>query len=139
MKGKGKNNLRDRYCAPTEEVLTFFALRGYTLRETAERLDVKYSTLKTWAWEMGISFSNGKDAIDRFHTITYNGQEFGIKELADLHEMNWKTLSDRLRNGWEVDEAINTPVREGNWKFRQTRIKDTISDFSAEWLRRKWK
>ena len=64
-KRRPRNFLSDRYNCSQEEIITLFSLRGYTLRETAKALDVKYSTLKTQAWELGIHFNNGKDAIDR--------------------------------------------------------------------------
>lgn len=134
------NYLKERYCCETKEILQLFALRGYTLRETAERLGMKYSTIKTQAWEAGIHFQNGKAAIDRKHTVIFNGKEMGIKELADQHDMSWKTLSDRLRYGWTAEDAVTTPVRQGNWTHREGQDREpTGTDVTSMWLRKAWK
>jgi len=110
-KRRKHNYLRERYNCETKEILQLFALRGYTLRETANALEMKYSTLKTQAWELNIQFKNGSATIDRNHKVNVDGREVGIKELADKHQMNWKTLSDRLRYGWTAEEAITTLFR----------------------------
>jgi len=139
-KRQPRNYLQDRYCCPTAEILNLFALRGFTLRETAERLGVKYSTLKTQAWELEIHFASGRGAIDRKHTVTYQGKEMGIKELADEHNMNWQTLSDRLRYGWTAEQAVSIPVRQGNWTYREgTDREPTGTDVTSIWLRKAWK
>jgi lambda repressor-like predicted transcriptional regulator len=139
-KRQPRNYLQDRYCCETAEILTLFSLRGFTLRETAERLGVKYSTLKTQAWELKIRFTDGSGAIDRKHTVTYKGKEMGIKELADQHGMSWKTLSDRLRYGWTAEQAVTIPVRHGNWTYREgTDREPTGTDITSMWLRKAWK
>ena len=139
-KRRRHNYLKDRYNCETKEILQLFSLRGYTLRETADRLDMKYSTIKTQAWELGIQFKNGSASIDRHNTVTYQGKEMGIKELADEHNMNWKTLSDRLRYGWTAEEAVMTPVRDGNWMHREgTDREPTGTDITSIWLRKAWK
>lgn len=132
--------LVDRYNAPVAEVLQFFALRGFTLREAAERLGMKYSTIKTQAWELGITFSNGKDAIDRSHRITYNGVEYTTKELSNLSGIPRKTISDRLRYGWTIEQALGEPVRHGNWQHREGKDREvTVNDVQSIWLRKAWK
>ena len=139
VKRRQHNYLKERYCCETEEILQLFALRGYTLRETAERLGMKYSTIKTQAWELKIHFTSGRGAIDRKHTVTYQGKERGIKELADEHNMNWQTLSDRLRYGWTAEDAVTTPVRQGNWTHREGQDREpTGTDVTSMWLRKKW-
>ena len=139
-KRRKRNYLKERYNCETQEILQLFALRGYTLRETADRLEMKYSTLKTQAWELGLKFSNGRSAIDRKHKVTYQGREMGIKELADEHNMNWQTLSDRLRYGWTAEQAVTTPVRDGNWTHREGKDRQpTGTDITSIWLRKAWK
>lgn len=134
------NFLRDRYNCDASEILQFFALRGFTLREASERLGMKYSTIKTQAWELGIVFSNGKDAIDRHHRVTYQGTEYSIRELAELMGMSRRTLSDRLRYGWPLDKAISEPVRQGNWQHREGRDREPqADDVETLWLRKAWK
>ena len=134
-----RNFLRDRYNCSQEEIITLFSLRGYTLRETAKALDVKYSTLKTQAWELGITFNNGKDAINRAHRVTYQGVDYTTKELSDMSGIPRKTLMDRLRYGWTAEQAMTTPVRMGNWTHREGKDREpTGTDITSIWLRKKW-
>ena len=43
--------------------------------------------------------------------LTYNGETKTIKEWAAELEMPWPTLYDRVnRNGWSVEDAIETPL-----------------------------
>ena len=139
-KRRKHNYLRERYNCETSEILQLFALRDYTLRETADALEMKYSTLKTQAWELNIQFKNGSATIDRNHKVSVDGREVGIKELADEYHMNWKTLSDRLRYGWTAEEAITTPIRNGNWMHREGQDRTpTGTDITSIWLRKAWK
>ena len=139
-KRRPRKLLNERYNCEMTEILGLFALRGYTLRETAERLEINYSTLKTQAWELDIKFTSGRSAIDRKHKVTFQGREMGIKELADEHSMNWQTLSDRLRYGWTAEEAVTTPIRMGNWTHREgTDREPTGTDVTSIWLRKAWK
>jgi len=140
VKRRPRKLLNERYNCEMAEILGLFALRGYTLRETADRLEIKYSTLKTQAWELDIKFTSGRSAIDRKHKVTFQGREMGIKELADEHSMNWQTLSDRLRYGWTAEEAVTTPIRMGNWTHREgTDREPTGTDVTSIWLRKAWK
>ena len=81
-KRRKHNYLKERYNCETKEILQLFALRGYTLRETADRLEMKYSTLKTQAWELGISFKPLTEVDRRPAHIVYQGKEYLIKDLA---------------------------------------------------------
>jgi|TARA_R110000782_G_scaffold196346_1_gene285664 hypothetical protein len=101
---------------------------------------MKYSTLKTQAWNLGIQFNNGKDAIDRTHRVTYQGVDYTTKELSDMSGIPRKTLMDRLRYGWTAEQAMTTPVRMGNWTHREgTDREPTGTDITSIWLRKKWK
>jgi len=134
------NFLRDRYNCDTSVILQFFALRGFTLREASERLGIKYSTIKTRAWELGIVFQNGKEAIDRHHRVLHLGEEYTIRELSELSGIPRKTLSDRLRYGWTVEQSIGEPVRQGNWQYREGRDREPHpNDVESVWLRKAWK
>ena len=96
-------------------------------------------TLKTQAWELGITFNNGKDAIDRSNRVTYQGVDYTTKEL-DMSGVPRKTLMDRLRYGWTAEQAMTTPVRMGNWTHRDGRDREpTGTDITSIWLRKAWK
>jgi len=138
-KRQPRNFLTDRYNCSQEEIITLFSLRGYTMRETSKALDVKYATLKTQAWELGIHFTPDKRVNRLPKEIEYNGQVWMVKDLAKEHNMNWKTLSDRLRYGWTAEQAVTTPVRDGNWTHREgTDREPTGTDITSIWLRKKW-
>ena len=52
-----------------------------------------------------------KKANLKLSELTYNGETKSIKEWAAEINMPWPTLYDRVnRNGWPVDEAIETPL-----------------------------
>lgn len=52
-----------------------------------------------------------KKANLKLSELTYKGETKSIKEWAEEINMPWPTLYDRVnRNGWPVDEAIETPL-----------------------------
>lgn len=110
-----------------KELLTDLSNMSYTLREAANVLSLKYDTLKHWAAYFKVTFPT-----------EYAIRHEAIKRLARKYGINPNTVSDRLRNGWELEAALKTPVRQGNWTYRQKRETE-ITSVSQYWLRRKWK
>ena len=52
-----------------------------------------------------------KRANKKLKELTYNGETKSIKEWAEELDMPWPTLYDRVnRNGWSVEDAIETPL-----------------------------
>lgn len=52
-----------------------------------------------------------KKANLKLKELTYKGETKSIKEWAAEIEMPWPTLYDRVnRNGWSIEEAIETPL-----------------------------
>lgn len=45
------------------------------------------------------------------HIVVYQEQEYTLTELAEKIGMNKTTLKERLNMGWDIDEAVNRPVR----------------------------
>lgn len=135
-----KKRLTERYNAELSETFESYRLMGYTLRETAEELDVKYTTLKTWAWEAGVKFKEHRDHEDFLpKRVKYKGKEYTIAELARLNGMSRRTLSGRLRNGWSIEAAVETPVRNRT-EMAQAKGKDKSRDgldTGRLWLRGK--
>lgn len=43
--------------------------------------------------------------------INFNGQEYTAAELGRKFNMNGCLISQRIRKGWDINDAINTPVR----------------------------
>lgn len=51
--------------------------------------------------------------------ISYHGTERCVSEWAETLGMRVSALSERLRRGWTVEEALETPVHPGNrWRRR---------------------
>ena len=49
--------------------------------------------------------------------IEYQGKKFTAKELALKLGMKRHSLLERIRQGWTIDEIINTPIQNKNEKF----------------------
>lgn len=45
--------------------------------------------------------------------ITYKGVSRCMAEWAELKNINYRTLTDRIRRGWSPEKAIETPSRSG--------------------------
>jgi hypothetical protein len=43
-------------------------------------------------------------------TYLYNTERKTLKEFSEIYKINHKTLHSRLKNGWTIEEAIETPV-----------------------------
>ena len=41
---------------------------------------------------------------------TYNGETKTLPEFAKQYGMNYSTLKDRMRLGWDLDRALHEPV-----------------------------
>ena len=134
-----QQEVRSQYNSELDEVFELYCCMGYTLREAADEIGVKYSTLKTWAWEAGVSFEKDTRKTRYLpHKIEYEGREYTVTELARLHGIKRETLKNRLGNGWGIKEALSTPVVEGNWKQRLSKDKSRDGlDIGRLWLRGK--
>lgn len=44
--------------------------------------------------------------------LTYRGKEYGASELARMAGLSIETLTFRLKLGWTVEEAVETPKRQ---------------------------
>lgn len=40
----------------------------------------------------------------------YKNKEYTVKELVALSGIGYDTMLNRLRQGWKIDDAINTPL-----------------------------
>lgn len=51
--------------------------------------------------------------------ITFNGETRCLAEWAELKGLSWTALASRLDNEWDLEQALNTPLRAFNrWKRR---------------------
>lgn len=53
--------------------------------------------------------------------VNYEGIEYAfmdILRLKNINEMHHHTIRERIKRGWEHKKAIDTPIRNGNYKNR---------------------
>lgn len=51
------------------------------------------------------------------HVVRYHGAKYTISELADLAEIKYTTLKERIKAGWNIEDAVNRPVRKRRAKM----------------------
>lgn len=84
----------------------------HVLKEWAEILGIKYTTLYTRMHRGGLSFEEAikEDPYNRL--VEYNGTKKSLKELASLSNIPYSTLLTRLnKHKWTLEEALNTPYK----------------------------
>ena len=42
----------------------------------------------------------------------YEGFEYSLKDLSVKYNIKVNTLNSRLKNGWDIEKALNTPVQK---------------------------
>ena len=52
----------------------------------------------------------------RNHIVKLNGIERPLIEWAEIYKINYKTVRDRLKRGWNYEKALTEPVET---KFRR--------------------
>jgi len=133
-----KQRLTKQLNTDADEIFEMYRSMGYTLRETADELEVKYSTLKTWAWKAGVKFNEVRDPNDYLpKKIKYKGSQYTVSELAKMAGISRSVVSDRLRNGWSVERAVTTPLQP---RREPSKGKDKSTegvDIGRLWLRGK--
>jgi hypothetical protein len=57
-----------------------------------------------------------------------------LKRICDKHEMNYRTVQTRLRRGWTLEKALNTPIQKhrtmNNILARKENLFDLLVDKS---------
>lgn len=56
--------------------------------------------------------NNRKDNV----SVVYNGKIFSSAMLAKEHDINTRTFTSRLRNGWSVKDSVEIPVKKTSRK-----------------------
>ncbi len=61
-----------------------------------------------------ITQQNNNRSINK--KIKYKDNFYSLKELSFKFNIDKRTLDSRLRNGWDLEKALNTPVRKRSVK-----------------------
>lgn len=57
----------------------------------------------------------------------YNNKQLTVKELVKLsNNINYDTMTNRLRKGWAVEDAINTPLHNRPGKAAKIDLLESI-------------
>ena len=133
--------IAERYNASLGDTIKLYAAMGYTLREASDELGIKYSTLKTWAWNIDVKFDEHRDPSDYLpRSIEYEGGEYTVTDLAKKFGLPRSVVSDRLRNGWPVDKAVTRDVAHPSYSIVKAEGRDKSRlgvDLGRLWLRGK--
>jgi hypothetical protein len=54
---------------------------------------------------------------NRVSKYYFNGGNYTLNELAEMHNIPSKCVRKRIRMGWELHEALNTPSRKNKPEF----------------------
>ena len=80
---------------------------GYKDNLSIDRLDsTKDYSPENCKWSTMKEQSNNRS---NNHIVNFNGATYTLAELADKFKIDYHLLWDRLKRGWTIERAINTP------------------------------
>lgn len=104
---------------------------GYNDKLTLDRIDnEKDYCPENCKWSTSKQQSNHKT---NNRIIEYNGIKHTLTEWCDIYKINITTLSDRLRAGLSINEALNKPVIKSGGKLLFTINNET--KLLSEWCK----
>ena len=125
------SNILNRCLVHTSKDYKKYGGRGITVCEEWKK---SYETFRDWALANGYKDSLSIDRIDnngpyapwncrwttakvqqnntRFNrVITYNGETHTLAQWSEITRINYYTLWSRLKNGWSVEKALTTQMK----------------------------
>lgn len=89
-----------------------------TISQWAEIIGINRDTLKTRiynGWSIKKAFETPVRQVENVykkHKIKYQGEEKTISQWAEITGINRITLYCRLKAGWSIEKALETPVKK---------------------------
>lgn len=112
---QARNMSRNRYLTHNGQT--------HTLAEWAEQTGIPYMALfyrleRHWPLERALTTPHLKDDKARArnrvtnHRVEFQGESLTIAEWAERYGMTTNQLGQRLRQGWHIERALTTPLRQ---------------------------
>ena len=60
--------------------------------------------------------------------VEYNGFNYPLMELLRVKELdnNRATIEGRIKRGWSIENAIDTPIKDGNYKRNNKKVQSIV-------------
>jgi len=85
---------------------------------TLDRIDVNGDYRKeNCRW---ITISEQQSNKRNNHVVVYNGKSMTLSKACTLRGIDIRTVFSRLKLGWSFEKAINTPLRQHNWRNKKS-------------------
>lgn len=104
----------------TNTIFLEYQGKSQSLQEWADELRISESTIR---WRLDNGYSTEKALTTNVRKISNNGKKYltykgdtkTISEWAKYLEINPKILYARLKRGWTIEKALETPVGADKW------------------------
>jgi hypothetical protein len=84
----------------------------HTLKEWCKILKLKYNTIYSRMFNMGMSFESAITYVDpRDELLLWNNKYYSKQELGKIYNIPMGVFYDRRRRGWPLSKILNTPVK----------------------------
>lgn len=133
--------MRDRCNNPNNADWNLYGGRGISI---CDEWNESYLSFKNWATSNGYSETLSIDRIDvnggynpsncrwatnieqcnntrRNKHYPYRGREITIREASQISGLEYGTIKARLKYGWSMEQAINTPLDPNKWKTKHNK------------------